>query len=91
VIRQLAAEADRQPLLAISADIPDDLIVHEFTLWDLPGTWRKIPAPAELQELGRSWLVEGKAAKLSVPSRGPDGTQLPAQSGTPGLQADPHR
>jgi RES domain-containing protein len=25
------------------------------------------PAPAELQELGRSWLVEGKAAMLSVP------------------------
>jgi RES domain-containing protein len=55
-------------LLAISADIPDDLIVHELALLDLPGTWREIPAPAELQELGRSWIVEGKAAMLSVPS-----------------------
>ena len=55
-------------LLAISADIPDDLIVHELALSDLPGTWREIPAPAELQELGRSWIVEGKAAILSVPS-----------------------
>lgn len=55
-------------LLAISADIPDDLVVHELALSDLPGTWREIPAPSELQELGRSWIVEGKAAMLSVPS-----------------------
>ena len=55
-------------LLAISADIPDDLIVHELALSDLPRTWREIPAPAELQELGRSWIVEGKAVMLPVPS-----------------------
>ena len=55
-------------LLAISADIPDDLLVHELALSDVPETWRDIPAPAALQELGRSWIVEGKAAVLSVPS-----------------------
>jgi len=55
-------------LLVISADIPDDLGVHELKLSDLPGTWREIPAPAELQELGRSWIVAGRAATLSVPS-----------------------
>jgi RES domain-containing protein len=55
-------------LLAISADIPDDLIVEELALSDLPSTWREIPAPAELQERGRSWIVEGKTATLSVPS-----------------------
>jgi RES domain-containing protein len=55
-------------LLAISADIPDDLTVHELALPDLPGTWREIPAPAELQELGQSWIAEGKTAMLSVPS-----------------------
>jgi len=55
-------------LLAISADIPDNLMVHEVALSDLPGTWREIPAPAELQELGRSWIVDGKTAMLSVPS-----------------------
>lgn len=55
-------------LLAISTDIPDDLPVRELALSDLPRTWREIPAPAELQELGRSWIVEGKAAVLSVPS-----------------------
>jgi RES domain-containing protein len=54
-------------LLAIPADIPDDLVVHELALPDLPLTWREIPAPAELQELGRSWIVQRKAA-LSVPS-----------------------
>ena len=55
-------------LLAISADLPDDVVVDEIALSDLPGTWREIPAPLELQELGRSWIVEGKAATLSVPS-----------------------
>ncbi|HXC76236.1 MAG TPA: RES domain-containing protein [Candidatus Acidoferrum sp.] len=55
-------------LLAISADIPDDLMVHELALPDLPRTWREIPGPAALQELGRSWIVEGQAAMLSVPS-----------------------
>jgi RES domain-containing protein len=55
-------------LLAISADIPDDLFVHEIAMSDLPRTWREIPAPAELQELGRSWIVERKTAVLSVPS-----------------------
>jgi RES domain-containing protein len=44
------------------------LTVHELALPDRPGTWREIPAPAELQELGRSWIVEGKSAMLSVPS-----------------------
>jgi RES domain-containing protein len=55
-------------LLAISADIPDDLDVHEVKLSDLPGTWREIPAPTELQELGRSWIAAARAATLSVPS-----------------------
>jgi RES domain-containing protein len=55
-------------LLAISANLPDDLLVHELALSDLPGTWREVPAPAQLQELGRSWIVEGKAVMLSVPS-----------------------
>lgn len=55
-------------LLAISADIPDTLVVREIDLSDLPVTWREIPAPPELQELGRSWIAEGKATILSVPS-----------------------
>jgi len=55
-------------LLAISADIPDDWPMRALAVSDLPETWREIPAPAELQELGRSWIVEGKAAMLSVPS-----------------------
>lgn len=55
-------------LQAISADIPDDLTVHELALSDLPANWRDIPPPAPLQELGRSWIVAGAAAILSVPS-----------------------
>lgn len=63
-------DLDLEPadLCAISADIPDDLAVHELALSELPANWREIPAPEELQELGRSWIVEGKAAILSVPS-----------------------
>lgn len=30
--------------------------------------WREIPAPAELQMLGRSWIVAGQTGLLSVPS-----------------------
>ena len=55
-------------LVAISADVPDDSIVREIALSGLPRTWRKIPAPAELQALGRSWIVAGKTMVLSVPS-----------------------
>jgi RES domain-containing protein len=55
-------------LVSIPTDIPDDLPVHELAVSDLPRSWREIPAPAELQELGRSWIVEAKAATLSVPS-----------------------
>ena len=55
-------------LRAVWADVPDDLVMHEVALSDLPRTWRQIPAPAELQALGRSWIVEEKAATLSVPS-----------------------
>jgi RES domain-containing protein len=55
-------------LRAISVAIPDDLDVYELKLGDLPSTWREIPAPAELQEQGQSWIVAGKTAILSVPS-----------------------
>ena len=55
-------------LQVISANIPDDLTVHEVALSDLPSNWRDIPPPPALQELGRSWIVEGKASILSVPS-----------------------
>jgi RES domain-containing protein len=55
-------------LRAISADIPDDLGVQELKLADLPGTWREIPAPVKLQELGRLWIVAAREATLSVPS-----------------------
>ncbi len=55
-------------LRAISADVPDDLAVHEIALLELSATWREIPAPADLQELGRLWILDGKALALSVPS-----------------------
>jgi len=63
-----AADLEPANLRAIPADIPDDLEVQELALSALPTNWREIPAPEELQELGRSWIVEGKTAMLSVPS-----------------------
>ena len=63
-------DADLIPvdLMAIPADLPDDALVHELALPDLPADWREIPAPEQLQELGRSWIARGTAPILSVPS-----------------------
>jgi hypothetical protein len=41
--------------------------MHQIALSDLPCTWHEIPAPPELQTLGRSWIVQGKPVALSVP------------------------
>lgn len=55
-------------LSAIPADIPDDLTVDERKLTDLPANWGEVPAPESLQEIGRSWVADRKAAILAVPS-----------------------
>ena len=60
---------DRPPdLVSAAAEIPDDVTTTRIEPKDLPGDWRKYPAPSELQEIGRSWIHEGKSAVLRVPS-----------------------
>lgn len=60
------------------ADLPDDLIALEAELPDecfstlertkLPKSWRAVPAPRALQELGEEWVKSGRSAALIVPS-----------------------
>ena len=62
-----AFEPSQQMARLLRRTSASNVSVHEIALSDLPGAWREIPAPAELQELGWSWIIEGKAATLSVP------------------------
>jgi RES domain-containing protein len=55
-------------LVAIPADIPDDVGRREVRVTSLPRNWRKTPAPAALPELGSRWALGLKTAVLAVPS-----------------------
>jgi RES domain-containing protein len=57
-----------QDLVAIAADIPDDLPVTAVNESALPRGWRKYPAPESLAEIGSRWAEEGKTPVLAVPS-----------------------
>src|SRR5262249_17857842 len=63
-------DADLLParLLAVDAEIPDDLPIHVIEGSDLGAGWRGSPPPPDLQEVGRLWITEGRTAILSVPS-----------------------
>lgn len=61
----LTAPADLR-LLAI--ELPDDLTTEVLEPFTLPESWHSVPAPAELQALGLSWLTSGRTAALNVPS-----------------------
>jgi RES domain-containing protein len=55
-------------LVALAADVPDDLPVQTVAVRDLPASWRRHPAPPALAEIGARWLRRKAAAVLSVPS-----------------------
>jgi RES domain-containing protein len=55
-------------LVAIPADIPDDVGRREIRVASLPRNWRRTPAPAALPQLGSRWAVGLKTAVLAVPS-----------------------
>lgn len=59
-------EPDR--LVAISADIPDDLRMGHIEVSDLPKNWRIYPVPEELQDFGTAWVTSASTAILIVPS-----------------------
>ncbi len=60
-----------QPLRAryvfIPAELPGSLKVARLCATDLSPDWRARAAGAQLQEIGRGWLVRGEAAVLAVP------------------------
>ena len=63
-------EPDLAPreLVAVEAEIPEDLRIACLEAADLPPEWRTYPAPDSLKDLGTAWVREGETAVLSVPS-----------------------
>jgi RES domain-containing protein len=55
-------------LVVVSADIPDSVSRKKAVLRRLPVDWRRSPAPGELAAIGDSFVADGKAAVLIVPS-----------------------
>ena len=55
-------------LVAIAAEIPDDVEMESIDVRGLPRGWRRYPAPADLQALGTEWIRKGRTAILAVPS-----------------------
>ncbi|WP_373049083.1 RES family NAD+ phosphorylase [Vulgatibacter sp.] len=54
-------------LVAIPAELPDDLEIERWSASDLPRDWRSYPAPAQLRDLGADWLRSRRTAVLLVP------------------------
>ena len=55
-------------LVAIAADIADEVAIGRVSLRELPREWRTYPAPPSLAIIGDRWLHEAHTAVLSVPS-----------------------
>jgi len=54
-------------LVALHAELPDDAIAT-LDRARLPRTWRAVPAPRSLAELGEEWVKSRTSAGLLVPS-----------------------
>ena len=55
-------------LVAVPAEIPEDLKVSKVVLARLPTNWRAAPAPRALERLGSAWVRRRETAVLAVPS-----------------------
>lgn len=55
-------------LVAVPADVPDDLRIEDVGTQELPRDWRRTPAPAALADRGTAWLRAARTAVLAVPS-----------------------
>jgi RES domain-containing protein len=55
-------------LVLVTAEIPDDLPAKVFEVDDLPSSWRRSPAPAELARIGDEFVADAKHCVLVVPS-----------------------
>jgi len=54
--------------ISMEALVPDGTSLETIDLSSLPRAWRRCPAPAALQAIGRRWLERGETLLLSVPS-----------------------
>jgi RES domain-containing protein len=63
-------DADDAPpdLVLVTADLPDDLPAKVLAADELPSSWRRSPAPAELARIGDEFVAEAKQCVLVVPS-----------------------
>lgn len=52
----------------MTIDIPDDLLISEFKLKDLPKDWKDFNQLPYTQHLGNEWIKELKTAVLKIPS-----------------------
>ncbi len=55
-------------MVAIPADIPENLIVDRLDITKLPKTWRAYPAPEALKDIITAWIDKASTAVLAVPS-----------------------
>jgi RES domain-containing protein len=63
-------DSDELPddLMAIRAELPDDVGVERVDGARLPKGWRQAPGPALLQDIGTEWAGSLRTAALLVPS-----------------------
>ena len=61
-------ESDKIPLIAIRAQIPDNLVIIEVDIKDLPSNWQQVSAYPLLQQIGKKWLEAKESPILKVPS-----------------------
>jgi RES domain-containing protein len=55
-------------LIAIPADIPDDVKIETTDAGKLPKSWRAYPAPEAVKDIGTAWIERSATAVLAVPS-----------------------
>jgi RES domain-containing protein len=68
--RFVQTDPDLEPtdLVAVAADIADDVRIESIAAAGLPTNWRTYPPPPALTRIGERWLRESRTAVLSVPS-----------------------
>jgi RES domain-containing protein len=68
--RFVHTDPDLEPtdLVAIPAEISDDIAVESVEMETLPADWRTFPPPPALAAIGEQWFRASRTAVLSVPS-----------------------
>lgn len=55
-------------LVALSADVPEELGIRAIQIKELPVNWREYPAPDAVKAIGTAWASASESVILSVPS-----------------------